>query len=76
MTMTTTASKKLDITRGAIYLACFAGSALALAGMAEFDSATGVLDIGPFNLYAATGAVAGIVSSALAFFAVMFRWGK
>ena len=58
------------------YLAMGAASLLALAGLADFNPATGDFDIGPFNLYAAVGAVAGVVSSALAAIAALRGWGR
>ena len=45
-----------NLARGLVYLACLAASGLAMAGLADFDLATGTLDIRPFNLYALTGA--------------------
>ena len=47
------------LARGLVYLACLAASGLALAGLADFDLATGTLDIRPFNIYALTGATGG-----------------
>jgi hypothetical protein len=64
------------LTRAIVYLAALVASGLALAGMADFDPATGTFDLAPFNLYAAAGAIAGAVSSALAFVAVVFKWGR
>lgn len=64
------------LARGLVYLACLAASGLAMAGLAEFDLATGTLDIRPFNLYAVTGAAGGVVSSALASLALMRGWGR
>lgn len=64
------------LARGLVYLACFAASGLAMAGLADFDLATGTLDIRPFNLYALTGATGGIVSSALASIALWRGWGQ
>ena len=52
--------------RGLVYLACLVASGLAMAGLADFDLATGTFDLRPFNLYALTGAAGGVVSSALA----------
>ena len=39
-----------NLARGLVYLACLAASGLAMAGLADFDLATGTLDIRPFNL--------------------------
>ena len=62
--------------RGFVYLACLAASGLAMAGLADFDLATGTLDLPPFNLYALTGAAGGVVSSALASIALWRGWGR
>ena len=64
------------LARGLVYLACLAASGLAMAGLAEFDLATGTLDIRPFNLYAVTGTAGGVVSSALASLALLRGWGR
>ena len=64
------------LARGLVYLACLAASGLAMAGLAEFDLATGTLDIRPFNLSAVTGAAGGVVSSALASLALLRGWGR
>ncbi|WP_323008537.1 hypothetical protein [Paracoccus sp. (in: a-proteobacteria)] len=65
-----------NVTRLLVYVASFAASALALAGLADFDAATGNFDLAPFNLYAAVGAIGGIVSSALAALALWRGWGR
>ena len=54
----------------------FVASGMALAGMAEFDAASGAFDLAPFNLYAAVGAVGGVVSSGLAALALWRGWGR
>ena len=64
------------LARGLVYLGCFAASGLAMAGLAEFDLATGTLDIRPFDLYAVTGTAGGVVSSALASLALLRGWGR
>lgn len=64
------------LTRGLVYLACLAASVLALAGLADFDSTSGTLDIHPFNLYALTGTSGGIVASTLATLALWRGWGR
>ncbi|MFV0303603.1 MAG: hypothetical protein ACK5IP_22505, partial [Paracoccus sp. (in: a-proteobacteria)] len=61
---------------GLVYLACLVASGLAVAGLADFDLATGTLDIHPFNLYALTGATGGVVSSLLASVALLRGWGR
>ena len=65
-----------NLARGLVYVACLAASGLAMAGLAEFNLATGTLDIRPFNLYAVTGAAGGVVSSALASLALLRGWGR
>ena len=65
-----------NLTRGLVYLACLAASGLAMAGLADFDLATGTLDIRPFNLYTLTGAGGGMVSSLLASVALLRGWGR
>ena len=62
--------------RLAIYLVGFAASGLALAGYADFDSATGTFDLHPIDLYGAVGAIFGVVSSGLASLALWRGWGK
>lgn len=62
--------------RGLVYLACLVASGLAMAGLADFDLATGTFDLRPFNLYALTGAAGGVVSSALASIALWRGWGR
>ena len=65
-----------NLARGLVYLACLAASGLAMAGLAEFDLATGTLDIRPFNLYALIGTGGGVLSSALASLALLRGWGR
>ena len=65
-----------NLARGLVYLACLAASGLAMAGLADFDLATGTLDIRPFNLYAIFGAGGGVVSSLLASMALLRGWGR
>jgi hypothetical protein len=65
-----------NLARGLVYLACLAASGLAMAGLADFDLATGTLDIRPFNLYALAGATGGVVSSLLASVALLRGWGR
>ena len=56
----------------------FGGTGLLLAGfgLADFDHATGQIDIAPFNIYALAAAIPAIVAPALAFFAVKLGWGR
>ena len=58
--------------------AAFAGAAfLASAmGLATYDTASGMVDFRPFNVYWLAGIVAGPVSSALAAIAVALGWGR
>lgn len=65
-----------NLVRGLTYVAALAASVLALLGVADFNPATGDLVIHPFNLYAAAGAFAGLVSSALASLALFKGWGR
>jgi len=65
-----------NFARGLVYLACLAASGLAMAGLADFDLVTGSFDLRPFNLYALTGTAGGVISSALASFALWRGWGR
>lgn len=65
-----------NLVRGLTYAAAFVASVLAMIGVADFNPATGDLTIHPFNLYAAVGALAGLVSSALAGLALFRGWGR
>ena len=58
------------------YLAGLGASGLALYGLADFDPATGILDLHPIDLYGFIGAAGGVVSSALASLAVWRGWGR
>lgn len=49
---------------------------LAFFGWATFDQATGLVDLAPFNIYAAAPFIATVVSSILAAVALLFKWGK
>jgi hypothetical protein len=62
--------------RGLVYLACLVASGLAMAGLGDFDLATGTFDLRPINLYALTGTAGGVVSSALASIALWRGWGR
>lgn len=66
----------LTFGRGLIYILGLGAGGLALAGYAEFDSATWVLDIKPFNLreFALTATTTG--GNALAALAVWRGWGR
>ena len=65
----------LTKSRGLIYIAGIAAGALALAGYADFDAETWMLDIHPFNLreFILTGVTTG--GNALAAIAVWRGWG-
>ncbi|NPD15730.1 hypothetical protein HOY34_11005 [Xinfangfangia sp. D13-10-4-6] len=65
-----------NLVRGLTYVATFIAAILAMLGLADFDPATGHLAIHPFNLYAAVGALAGVISSALASIALIRGWGR
>lgn len=65
-----------NLVRGLTYAAALAASALALAGLADFNPTTGHLEIHPFNLYAAVASAAGLVSSAIAGLALIKGWGR
>jgi hypothetical protein len=57
-------------------IAGVAGLALAAMGHAEFDHATGVIDLAPFNLYTLIGAIPAALSPVVAAVAVVKGWGK
>lgn len=58
--------------------AAFAGGAFIAAstGYADYDTASGMVDFKPFNVYWLAGIVAGPVSSGLAALALALGWGK
>ena len=58
------------------YLSGLAASGLALYGLADFDPATGMLDLHPIDLYGFIGAAGGVLSSGLASLAVWKGWGR
>ncbi len=58
------------------YLSGLAASGLALYGLADFDPATGMLDLHPIDLYGFIGAAGGVLSSGLASLAVWSGWGR
>ena len=51
------------------------GIMLAGLGLAEFDHASGMIDLAPFNLYALTALAPAIASPFLAALAVLRGWG-
>lgn len=65
----------LTKSRAIIYAIGLAGSILAAMGYADFDAATGLLDMKPVNVYALVGAVGGMGASGLALLAVIKGWG-
>lgn len=54
----------------------FGGLALAGAGLAEFDAATGMIDFAPFNAYSLAAAIPGFVATIIAPIALIKGWGK
>jgi hypothetical protein len=58
------------------YLSGLAASGLALYGLADFDPATGMLDLHPIDLYGFIGAAGGVLSSGLAAISVWKGWGR
>ena len=52
-----------------------AGVIVAALGWGTFDSATGMLDLGPVNVYALAPIIAGPLASLIAAMAVLFKWG-
>lgn len=65
-----------SITRLAVYCAGFGASMLALAGYAQYDHATGQLDILPFSVPVVTTWAITAASNALAGLALVRGWGK
>jgi hypothetical protein len=57
-------------------LAGFIGLALAAFGLAEFDYATGVIDLAPFNAYTLVAAIPGALATVIAPLALLKGWGK
>lgn len=51
------------------------GVILAGLGLAEFDAATGAIDLAPFNLYALAPLIAAPIMAIIAALAVVFKWG-
>lgn len=52
------------------------GFILMTMGLAEFDQATGMIDLKPFNAYALAAVIAGPISAILATIAAAFGWGR
>lgn len=65
-----------NLARAAVYLGALAVSGLAMAGLADFNPATGDVAIHPFNLYTLAGGGGGVASSTLALFALWRGWGS
>lgn len=64
-------------TRLTVYLVsvlAMSATLLSLAGLADYDAATGLLDIRPFNINMVAGVGAGLVASALALLANVLGW--
>lgn len=57
---------------------CLTGlaSLLAFLGYATFDSATGLVDVQPFNIYLVAPIIGSVAASGLAAVALVFGWGK
>ncbi len=69
----------LDKVRLATYIGAFlAGVAFLVSAfvLAEYDHATGYVDIAPFNVYALAAVIAPPLASGLAAIALWFGWGK
>jgi len=67
---------KWDWTRLAGYAVLGVGSLLSITGLADFDAATGVLDLRPINAYALVGATSGVGAAGLAMTALLRGWGR
>lgn len=52
------------------------GTLLSIYGFAEFDSATGMLDIKPINVNSLVALVTPIATSCMAAVAAVFKWGR
>ena len=52
------------------------GLGLAGMGLAEFDYATGMIDLAPFNVYALVALIPTAIAPVMASVAVMLKWGK
>jgi hypothetical protein len=65
-----------SIARLVVYAAGLGASLLALAGYAQFDAATGELDILPFNISIVATWCVTAFSNALAGIALLRGWGK
>jgi len=62
--------------RGFTYIAMLIASLLAFAGLADFDIASGQIQIHSFNVYDFVATMSGFVSSSLASLAVFKKWGQ
>ena len=69
---------KADLTkgRGWFYVLCAGAGALALAGYADFDFATGDFDLKPFNVKDLATDIAQTIANGLAALAVWRKWGR
>lgn len=70
-----TPTAKARLTTYATGFVGLVGLILAGAGLAEFDPATGMIDLAPFNAYALIAAVPGVIATALAPLALIKGWG-
>ncbi|MDQ2067639.1 hypothetical protein Q9295_14775 [Xinfangfangia sp. CPCC 101601] len=66
---------KMTMSRGLFYLASLLAGGLALAGLADFDPASGMLDIRPFDLREFSLTLLATIGNALAALAVWKGWG-
>jgi hypothetical protein len=74
--MTVNAAAKARLTTYLTGLAGFVGLALAGFGLADFDPATGVIDLAPFNAYTLIAAIPGALATIIAPVALLKGWGK
>ncbi len=71
-----TTAAKARLTTYATGFVGMVGLILAGLGWAEFDPATGMIDLAPFNAYALIAAAPGVVASGLAWLALAKGWAK
>lgn len=62
---------------GYLMAVAVAGGTLAsMLGVAEFDKATGLLDLHPVNIYSVASLAAPVLASLVASIAALFGWGR
>jgi hypothetical protein len=71
-----TTAAKARLTTYLTGLAGFAGLLMAGLGLAEFDHASGMIDIAPFNVYALVAALPAVLGAVVAPMALIKGWGK